>query len=386
MPGAERRAAPSRPGVGRVGDRPPAGVGPDGERLDRVVGAGEAEVDVADRDLRPVVDHVRQAKVRLRGRPLTTLNRSAVSAVQYSGMRGIGRPIPYRRALTATGSSSQWSGWEWLTDDAVEVVEGDVALQVGQRPEPQSSQTGGRRCAAGSRCRRRRRGDTCPRQPRTVIDERHGSHRTARRHDPARARGGAGRASRNNATSPELHQRCAGAGPSDGPGQGRPVEQRSHLEGGLVGRRHQHDVAAHHVADRAGQERVVRAAEQQGVDLGVDDRGQQPLGQHVHLVAAGLAPLDELDEARAGGAGQLQLRSGARRPRAGRRRSRWCRRCRSRRPVPLRVASTRDRTPGSITPTTGTVSSACSSSSAAAAAVLQATITSFTSCSSTSHR
>ena len=158
----------------------------------------------------------------------------------------------------------------------------------------------------------------------------------------------------------------------------------AHLEGGLVGRRHEHDVAAHHVADRAGQVRVVGAAEQQRVDPGVAHRRQQPLGQHVHLVAAGLAPLDELDEAGAGRAGQLDRSApaagdrplvGARADRADRadhadpavaggRHAAPARRARSRRPpAPAR--------------------SACSSSSAAAAAVLQATTTSFTSCSST---
>ena len=50
---------------------------------------------------------------------------------------------------------------------------------------------------------------------------------------------------------------------------------------------------------------------------------------------------------------------------------------------PFRVALTRDRTPGSITPMTGTGVSAWSWASAAAAAVLQATTTSFTSCSAT---
>ena len=42
---------------------------------------------------------------------------------------------------------------------------------------------------------------------------------------------------------------------------------------------------------------------------------------------------------------------------------------------PLRVAAISARTPGSITPTTGTSRSACSSSSAAAEAVLHATTT-----------
>lgn len=53
---------------------------------------------------------------------------------------------------------------------------------------------------------------------------------------------------------------------------------------------------------------------------------------------------------------------------------------------PLRVALTSERTPGSITPTTGTVKVSCSSTRAAAAAVLHATITIFTSWSSTRRR
>ena len=47
--------------------------------------------------------------------------------------------------------------------------------------------------------------------------------------------------------------------------------------------------------------------------------------------------------------------------------------------APVRVAATSARAPGSITPTTGTGSSALSSSSAAAAAVLHATTKSLTS-------
>ena len=51
-----------------------------------------------------------------------------------------------------------------------------------------------------------------------------------------------------------------------------------------------------HVADHPGEERVVGAAEEQGVDAGRAHRGEQPLGEHGHLVARRLAPLDELDE------------------------------------------------------------------------------------------
>ncbi len=52
----------------------------------------------------------------------------------------------------------------------------------------------------------------------------------------------------------------------------------------------------------------------------------------------------------------------------------------------FRVAIDSDRTPGSITPITGTGNSRRSASRPAAAAVLQATTTSLTSCSSTSQR
>ena len=41
------------------------------------------------------------------------------------------------------------------------------------------------------------------------------------------------------------------------------------------------------------------AAEQQGIDVGGQQRGEQALGQHGHLVAVVTAALDELDEARA---------------------------------------------------------------------------------------
>ena len=88
--------------------------------------------------------------------------------------------------------------------------------------------------------------------------------------------------------------------------------------------------------------------------LGVDDGRQQPLGQHVHLVAARLAPLDELDEARAGRAGELDARRRLRRRPAGRRPSAIVPTVPMTPTRPLRVAATSERTPGSMTPTTGT--------------------------------
>ena len=48
-------------------------------------------------------------------------------------------------------------------------------------------------------------------------------------------------------------------------------QQRAHLERGLVRRADQHHVAPDHIADGPGQERVVGAAQQQRVHLGVPD-------------------------------------------------------------------------------------------------------------------
>ena len=94
-----------------------------------------------------------------------------------------------------------------------------------------------------------------------------------------------GRRSPRRAQQAELAERAAGG------------------EGGLVGRADTSVTSGtHHVADHAGEVRVVRAAEQQGVDVGLAHRGEQALGEDRDLVAGRLAALDELDEAGAGGA------------------------------------------------------------------------------------
>ena len=46
------------------------------------------------------------------------------------------------------------------------------------------------------------------------------------------------------------------------------------------------------------------ASEQETVDLRVPKWREQSLGEHMDLIRFGLAPLDELDESRAGGAGE----------------------------------------------------------------------------------
>jgi hypothetical protein len=70
--------------------------------------------------------------------------------------------------------------------------------------------------------------------------------------------------------------------------------------GGPLGRVDQEHVRAHQVADDPGEQRVVGAAEDQGVDLGGQQRGQVAAGQVQDLRAGGLAPLHVLDEPGAG--------------------------------------------------------------------------------------
>ena len=93
--------------------------------------------------------------------------------------------------------------------------------------------------------------------------------------------------------------------------EARGGKQCPHLERRLVGGGHEHDVAAHDVAEGPGQEWVMGAAEEERVDLAVAHRSQQPFGEHVHLLGSQLAPLDELHESRAGGTGEMDGTFGA---------------------------------------------------------------------------
>ena len=45
-------------------------------------------------------------------------------------------------------------------------------------------------------------------------------------------------------------------------------------------------------------------AQQQRIHVGIPERLEQPLGEHVHLIRSGVSAFDELDEARAGCTGQ----------------------------------------------------------------------------------
>ena len=163
--------------------------------------------------------------------------------------------------------STQWSGWPWRDDDRGEVGGVDVAA------------AGWRTC----RCR----------SPSRCVD-------VAAAHEVAAARAARGRAVASPSTEhygqlhvPRLHALDLGAeepraelaervdvAAGDERCTPRPRRRRraelaarrasaAHLERGLVGARHEHDVAAHDVADRAGQQRVVRAAEHERVDVGV---------------------------------------------------------------------------------------------------------------------
>ena len=70
--------------------------------------------------------------------------------------------------------------------------------------------------------------------------------------------------------------------------------------GGLLRAGDQRDVVAEHVGDHAGQQRVVGAAEDQGVDLLLQQRVEVLVRRGEQVGPGGLARLHELDEARAG--------------------------------------------------------------------------------------
>ena len=83
------------------------------------------------------------------------------------------------------------------------------------------------------------------------------------------------------------------------------TETVSDSEGGFVGRTDQGDIRPHHVSDRAREEWVMGAAQEQRVNFGGTNWCKQPLGQHHHFVTCRLPTFDELHEARARSTGQL---------------------------------------------------------------------------------
>src|SRR3954454_7725598 len=82
---------------------------------------------------------------------------------------------------------------------------------------------------------------------------------------------------------------------------GAPTDERAvHVLRRLGVAGDQRDVLPHHVRDRALEERVVRAAEDERVHVRLAQRPQVLRGDAEHLLAAGDAGLHELDEAGAG--------------------------------------------------------------------------------------
>ena len=93
--------------------------------------------------------------------------------------------------------------------------------------------------------------------------------------------------------------------------QARAGEQLVDVLGALLGAADQGDPVTHDVGDHAGEERVVGAAEDQGVDAVGDQRVEVAVGHVEQLVAAGHALLDEVDEPRTGLREELHVRRGS---------------------------------------------------------------------------
>ncbi len=78
----------------------------------------------------------------------------------------------------------------------------------------------------------------------------------------------------------------------------------------LLGAADEGDAVAHHQRDRAGEQRVVGAPEDQGVDAGLGEGVEVVVGDGLELRPTGDPLLDELDEAGAGLRGQGDVRRG----------------------------------------------------------------------------
>ena len=83
--------------------------------------------------------------------------------------------------------------------------------------------------------------------------------------------------------------------------------------GGLLGGGDQGDVLTHHVGDDAGQQGIVRAAQDEGVDAAGRDRVKVGVGHCQQLIARSHAGLDEADETRTGLAQDSDLWGGCER-------------------------------------------------------------------------
>ena len=92
------------------------------------------------------------------------------------------------------------------------------------------------------------------------------------------------------------------------PQRRRVGQQPEEILGGLLGRGHQGHPFTHDIGDDAGEQRIVRAPQDEGVDLSAL-QGREVVTRHLEQLRSGGDPtLDELHEARAGHRQQLHLR------------------------------------------------------------------------------
>ena len=104
---------------------------------------------------------------------------------------------------------------------------------------------------------------------------------------------------------PVVTKRCWGAGRSSGRSRPALGQYAVDVLGALLRAADEGDVVTHHVRDDAGQQRVVGAAEDQGVDAGLDQRVEVLVGGGQQLRTRRHAGLDEVHETRAGLGQQL---------------------------------------------------------------------------------
>ena len=280
--------------------------------------------------------------------------------------------------------STQWSGWPCVSTTAVRSSTATCSCRCPNVPLPQSTQIDvsprAQEVAAARAAARRRR--TTPSTPARSTPRSANAMLDGCR---PRDRGTAPRACGTYRPVPLVRKTCLGS---------RAALRRQHALAASSRSRTANAVSSAldtsttslpiDVADRTGEQGVVRATEHQRVDVGRAHRRQQPLGEHVDLVRVDVARLDELHEAGARGARELDASSSllageplVRRP------TRSCRRCRSRRPGRCGVTLDRRRAgPARSRRSPGSSSGPRSASSAAAAALLHATTSAFTSRSS----
>ena len=269
---AELSERPVRPRVGRVAERRARRDLFDAhrERLDRMVGQRERERQVARPTPATTASIVVHANVGAIGSPNAASSNDNVSAVPY-----IGSPSRSSAVLDRVAEHGQLRPVVRVRvrhDDGVEVFEGRVLQEVGQRArtavDPHAHAAALDEVAAA---RVARPGVRAAAPEHGDAQAHHSDRRSASSSSgPSRRRP----SDRNDATSPDEIHRCApGPAPADRPAPDDSKRER-HLEGRLVGRRHEHDPPPHHVADRTCEVGVVGAAEQQARRPALHARGR----------------------------------------------------------------------------------------------------------------